>query len=50
MASRGSAPGEHALAAKVLLQPLRTRGRQVLVGKKFTRTLPSSVNICPPTA
>jgi hypothetical protein len=46
--SDGAAPGEHKLAAKVLLQPLRARGRQVLVGKKFRRTLPSAVNVCPP--
>jgi hypothetical protein len=46
--SRGMAPGEHPLAARVTLQPLKTRGRQVLTGKKFTRTLPSAVNVCPP--
>jgi hypothetical protein len=46
--SAGMAPGAHPLAAKVTLQPLKTRGRQVLTGKKFTRTLPSAVNVCPP--
>jgi hypothetical protein len=46
--SRGLAPGEHPLAARVTLQPLKTRGRQVLTGKKFTRTLASAVNVCPP--
>lgn len=48
--SVGMAPGGHPLAARVLLQPLRTRGKQVLVGKKFRRALPSSVNVCPPAA
>lgn len=43
----GDAAGEHALSARVLLQPLRQRGRQVLVGKRFSRTLTSSVNVCP---
>ena len=46
--SMGMAPGEHPLTAKVLLQPLKQRGRQVLTGKKFTRKLPSAVNVCPP--
>jgi hypothetical protein len=46
MTSAGSAPGEHALEARVLLQPLRERGRQRLVGKKFRRTLESTVNVC----
>jgi hypothetical protein len=46
--SVGMAPGAHPLAAKVTLQPLKTRGRQVLIGKKFTRKLPSAVNVCPP--
>jgi hypothetical protein len=48
LASAGAAPGQHALQARVLLQPLRQRGRQKLVGKKFTRTLDSVVNVCPP--
>jgi hypothetical protein len=46
--SRDAAPGEHALQARVLLQPLRQRGRQKLVGKKFRRTLDSVVNVCQP--
>ena len=45
--SAGAAPGEHRLAARVLLQPLREKGRQRLVGKKFRRTLTSAVNVCP---
>jgi hypothetical protein len=44
--STGAAPGAHALTARVLLQPLRQRGRQILVGKKFRRTLTSAVNVC----
>jgi hypothetical protein len=45
--STGAAPGEHALAARVTLQPLRQRGRQKLVGKKFRRVLRSAVHVCP---
>ena len=44
--SEGAAPGEHALQARVLLQPLRERGRQRLIGKKFRRTLTSAVHVC----
>jgi hypothetical protein len=44
--SRGAAPGEHALTARVLLQPLRERGKQRLLGKKFRRTLTSAVHVC----
>jgi len=44
--STGAAPGAHALTARVTLQPLRQRGRQKLVGKKFRRTLKSTVNVC----
>jgi hypothetical protein len=46
MPSTGAAPGEHKLAARVLLQPLRERGRQRLIGKKFRRTLTSAVHVC----
>ena len=45
--SEGAAPGEHALTARVVLQPLRSKGRQRLVGRKFTRTLKSAVHVCP---
>jgi hypothetical protein len=48
MSSAGAAPGTHALTARILIQPLKARGRQVLVGKKFWKMLPSSVNFCPP--
>ena len=46
LSSEGAAPGKHALTARVVLQPLRSKGRQRLVGKKFTRTLRSAVHVC----
>jgi hypothetical protein len=42
----GAAPGAHALGARVTLQPLRERGPQRFVGKPFTKTLRSVVNVC----
>lgn len=36
----------HELKARVTLQPLRQRGKQVLVGKRFTRTLTTSLKVC----
>ena len=36
----------HELKARVTLQPLRRRGRQVLAGKRFTRTLTTSLKVC----
>ncbi len=47
LSSKGAAPGEHALKVRVVLQPLRSKGRQKLVGKKFRRTLKSAVHVCP---
>lgn len=44
--SAGAAPGEHKLTARVVLQPLRQKGRQRRVGKKFRRTLTSAVHVC----
>ena len=47
LSSARSAPGEHALKVRVTLQPLRSKGRQKLVGRKFRRTLKSAVHVCP---
>ena len=36
----------HQAAAKVVAQPLRTRGRQHLVGRGFTKVLTTTVKLC----
>ena len=36
----------HELKARVTLQPLRQRGKQVREGKRFTRTLTTSLKVC----
>jgi hypothetical protein len=47
LSSAGLAAGTtHTLTAKVQMRKLRKRGRQVQIGKKFTRRLPGTVTIC----
>jgi hypothetical protein len=47
LSSAGLAPGStHTLTARVQMRKLRKRGRQVQIGKKFTRRLPGTVSIC----